>query len=242
MNGKEAKRLFIEYAATALEQKGFQLKKTRDINAIFIKQKETGYERIGVSTTHYYPEVVFNMGTQKRINIIEDILYRINEQYSLNLNIDKDETWSMSFQGNRLNHRRLELLEVQHKDTEQGVIESTNILMNFIENELLPAYDLFDDIREIDKRINGEGENFWEDDIGTSKPFNLGGRFFERRLIIAKLCNNLKFDMIADRYFTYLEKAMEKQTGQPYHFDRNDLSLPVPATIKYLKENVSPIY
>lgn len=241
MKQSEAKNLFIEYTDSQFQEWGFNLKKTKNVSAIYIRnKKENGYEDIGVSTTNYYPEVVFEMGTSKRINIVEEILYKINESYNLSLKLDQNE-WTMAYFGER-GKRTLALLEVEHKDDERGVQTSTKILMDYIANEVLPAYDLYDDLRELDKTINGEGENFWEDDIGTSKPFNFGGHFFARRLIIAKLCNNPRFEIIADRYFTYLEIAMEKQTGQPYHFDRNDLSLPVPATIKYLKENVSPIY
>ena len=98
------------------------------------------------------------MGNSKRINLIEDLLYQINQHLSLGLNLNK-ETITLTYKGN-INERRLRLLEVEHKDDKRGVIESTKILMHFIENELLPTYDLFDDIREIDKRINGEGENW----------------------------------------------------------------------------------
>ncbi len=242
MKQSDAKKLFIEYAGPDLEQKGFKLQKTRTTEAIYYKKKENGYEVLGVSTANYYPEVVFKMGTQKRLNVIEEILWDINQVYNLGLSLSKEESWTLSFQGNRLLEREIELSGVAHREDERGVQASTKILMNFIEGELLPAYDLFDDIREIDNTINGEGDHFWEDDIGNSKPFKFGGRFFERRLIIAKLCNNPSYDIIVDKYFTYIEQAMEKQTGEPYIFDRDDLTLPVPATIQYLKENVSPIY
>lgn len=51
---------------------GFKEKKNRTVEAKFIRQKENGLERIGVSTYNYYPKVVFDIGTAKRINQIED--------------------------------------------------------------------------------------------------------------------------------------------------------------------------
>lgn len=241
MKQSDAKKLFIELTNERLESKGFKLKKTRDTEAVYIREKMNGFERMGISTYNYYPEVVFGMGTMKRYNKIEKILLDINEKYNLELRLSKDE-WTLSYRGSH-SKRKLQLYEVEHKDNELGVHESTKILMDFIENELLPTYDLFDDLREIDKRINGDEENFWETDKNNNAlPFNLGEYFHERRLIIAWLCNNFQFDFISDSTFKFFEKSMLKNTGQPYHYDRKDLSLRIPATINYLKENVSPMY
>lgn len=241
MKQSDAKKLFIEYNNALFEKWGFKEKKSRTSEAIYIRLKENGYEVIGVSTTNYYPEVVFGMGTQKRINEIEKILWDINEIYSLGLNLTKDETWTLSFQGNHQNERKLELLKVEHKDDERGVETSSHILMNFIEHELLPVYDLFDDIREIDKRINGEGKNFWEDDFGTSKPFNLGGFFFIRRIIIGRLCKSEEgFNQLVEKIYAMIDRNCIKLNLPP--FDRKDMSIETNITIKYLKENVSPIY
>ena len=90
MKQSEAKKIFIELTNEKLETLGFKLKKTRTSEAIYIRNKENGYEDMGISTTNYYPEVVFGMGTSKRINLIEDLLYQINQHLSLGLNLNKD--------------------------------------------------------------------------------------------------------------------------------------------------------
>ncbi len=241
MKQSDAKKLFIEYTNSQFEQWGFKLKKTRTIEAIYIRQKDIGYEDVGISTDNYYPEVVFGMGSSKRINSVEEILWDINQAYGLELNLSKEESWTLSFQGNRQNERRLELLEVEHKEDERGVRDSTKILMHFIEGELLPTYDLFDDIRELDNAINGEGDHFWEDDIGNSKPFKFGGVFFIRRLIIGRLCKSEEaFNQFIEKIYTQIDRNCKKMNLPP--FDKDDMSIETNMVIQYLKENVSPMY
>lgn len=137
-----------------------------------------------ISTTSYYPDVVFGMGTAKRINLLEDLLYQINQHLSLGLNLNK-ETVTLTYKGN-INARRLKLLEVKHKDDEREAIESIKILIHFIENELLPTYDLFDGIREIDKRINGEDENCGVE----NKLFSIDSYVPQKRFIKARICKS----------------------------------------------------
>lgn len=239
MNGTEAKKIFIQQADQILEQLGFKENKNRTISAIYIRKKDNGFEDIGVATYNYSPEVVLNIGTGKRIDLIEDILTKINEKFSLSLKIDNQNN-TVIHQGNSL-QRNYQLRSVENLDTEQGVIESTKILLEYIEQEVVPLYDLFDDLKEIDHRINGEGENYREGDTGNKNIYSFGQYFHERRLIIAWLCNNTNFEVLVDRTFKYYEKSMEEHTGEPYIYDRNDLSLSIPATVKYLKEYISPI-
>ena len=57
-------------------------------------------------------------------------------------------------------------------------------------------------MKNIDNLINGDGENFWEDDIPKTKPFNLAHLFYPRRLIIAKLAKS------AEEYNRFIGKIM----------------------------------
>ena len=235
MKQSEAKNIFIELTNERLETLGFKLKKTRTSEAIYIRNKENGFERIGISTTNYYPEVVFGMGNSKRINLIEDLLYQINQHLNLGLNLNK-ETVTLTYKGN-INERRLKLLEVEHKDDERGVIESTKILMHFIENDLLSTYDLFDDIREIDKRINGEGENWGVE----NKPFSIDPYVPQRRFIMARLCkSDDAFEKFTNTFFNEVDEKMIAQ-GEPI-INRNDENLWIVKFIDYLRKNVKPIY
>ena len=129
MNGTEAKKIFIQQANQILEQLGFIEKKNRTISAIYIRKKDNGFEDIGVATYNYSPEVVLNIGTGKRIDLIEDILTKINEKFSLSLKIDNQSNTVIHW-GNSL-QRNYQLRSVENLDTEQGVIESTKILLEY---------------------------------------------------------------------------------------------------------------
>lgn len=233
MTQQEAKTLFIKHAAETIESWGFKEKKIRRAEAIYIKTKENGVEEFGVSTRNYMPMVQYAIGATKRLNLIENILSEINIKYALNLDLNKETFTIACFK----NKRELDLALPDVID-EEGVIESSKILLDYIGNTVIPMFNLFDDIREIDKQINGEGENYWESDSKSSLPFSLGHDFFPRRLIIAWLCNNPRFDLLAENSFLYIEQSMEKHTGKPYHCDRSNLRDLLPATIRYLKDNV----
>lgn len=238
MNGKDAKKIFIEYSSAKIEQWGFVERKQKTTSAFFYREKSSGVENLSFATFNYYPEVVCTGGASKSVKIVESILKEINNIFSLNLELDESRT--IVYFGDSAK-RKLSLLEVKNKDKEEGVIKSSDIILNYYK-EAITLFDLFDDLREIDKRINGEGENFWESDTSSFKPFSFGSYFFERRLIIAWLCGNSNFEKIADSAFKYIEKSMSKHMDRPFHFDRDDLTLNIPATIKHLKENVSPLY
>lgn len=228
----EAKTLFIKHSEKTIESWGFKEKKIRRAEAIYIKAKENGFERFGVSTLNYMPIVVYAIGASKRLNLVEDILSEINKKYSLNLDLNK-ETFTIAC---RKNKRELEISLPKVED-EQGVIESSKILLDYIGNTVIPMFNLFDDIREIDKRINEEDEN-WTDE---PKDFSLGYFSAHRRFIIARLCKTEDgFQDFCNKRFKEVDQNLIKM-NEP-KFDRNDDIHWLNQTINYLKENVSPMY
>ena len=232
----EAKTLFKKHAAETIESWGFKEKKVRRAETIYIRTKENGFEEFGINPRNYMPIVVYGIGATKRLNLIEDILSAINTKYSWNLDLDK-ETFTV---GCRKNKRELDIALPSVED-EQGVIESSKILLDYIGNTILPMFDLFDDIREIDKRINGEGENYWESDSDARLPFSLGHIFSVRRWIIAKLSKTEKgFQNFCNKHFEEIDKNYAKKNKPK--FDRNDKSNWLNQTISYLNENVQSIY
>jgi hypothetical protein len=235
MTQKDAKVLYIKYAGQSLEKRNFKLMKTKNIIADYRREKSDRYEEIYTSTLNYQPRVVFQQGACIYIYIIEKILNEINEKFSLKFRIT-DETKTLYYSGENYLTKQLQLGEVNGKENEQGVIESTKIIIEHIENEVLPAFDLFDDIREIDKRINGEGENW-----GEQKDFSLGYYEAVRRFIIARLCKSEEdFEEFCNKRYQEIDENLAK-INKP-KFNRNDKNEWVNLTIIYLKENVEPLY
>ena len=95
---------------------------------------------------------------------------------------------------------------------------------------------VFNDLREIDKRINGEGENFWIDD--WKKPFNLAGIYNIRRLIIARLSGRKDYDEFIQK-IKDIVNARAKKNGRT--IDWSDTSINFIYTLEYLK-NIKPLY
>ena len=162
----------------------------------------------------------------------------MNKISEISRNLNK-ETTSLNYFGIERNRLEIKLSEVSDLDKEEGVITSSEIILDFMEHQAMPVYNLFEDLREIDKRINGEGENYWDND--WKKEFTLAHYFDIRRLIIAKLVGNVRFDEIVDRSIKYIETETEKNTGKPYVYDRSDLSDGIPFAVHFLK-NIKCIY
>jgi hypothetical protein len=104
------------------------------------------------------------------------------------------------------------------------------------EEVIFPLLSRFEDLREIDKVINNL-DDFWDWDVG--KPFRLGGNFNSKRMIIAKLSGNPRYEEVVEKYFNELDKKRAKENMPP--FDRNDLTKPTAYTVHFLKD-IKPLY
>jgi hypothetical protein len=120
--------------------------------------------------------------------------------------------------------------------TEDDVKKCTEMMTDFLVNTALPIVDKFNDLREIDKLINGIDP--WTTD--WQMPYAFGGNFYEKRLIIAKLAGNSSFDDLVDFNYKTLEK-LSAENGHPFTYNRSDLAKPLPALIKILQD-VKPLY
>jgi hypothetical protein len=105
------------------------------------------------------------------------------------------------------------------------------------EEVVFPLLSRFEDLREIDKVINNL-DDLWYDD--WMKPFDLGGNFYVKRFIIAKLSGNPRYEELADRVFDMIDKKMEEQ-GRDERADRVSLNKPIPYTVHFLKD-IKPLY
>ncbi len=111
-------------------------------------------------------------------------------------------------------------------------------IKKFLDTRAFPFFTEMSDLRKLDKIINED--NFWYDDWMSPFGFSLGGNFWIKRLIVAKLSGNKNFAEIVDKQYKLIEKA-SLDNGSPFTYDRNDLTREIPYTVEYLK-NIKPLY
>ncbi|MFK7756304.1 MAG: hypothetical protein AB8B53_05160 [Flavobacteriales bacterium] len=195
MNGTQAKKIIIEYGEPKFLELGYSLKKTRDTQAKYFRKLDSGFESIGISTKNYSPEVVLRFGIGKRLDVVEERMQSLKEIVDIDENILKKD--SITFY---LIDKQGLYLKLPYASTQEGIIESTDMILNHMRTFALPIYNRFEDLRELNSLINGEGENFWENDFGNDKLINLAHAFEPRRFIIGRLSlNDSDFDILSNK-------------------------------------------
>lgn len=234
MTGKEAKELIVKHLSPFMDNNSFKLVNTRSNDVEYKRKTSTGYEEIALDCINYNPVQIVRYAVRKRIDAVEDITKKINEDITLSPPINKDTVTiafsEATFRGLSTDSYMPEMLN------EQDVIKSIEILTKFLKQEAFPFLDKINDLRELDKIINGD--DFWNDD--WKKPFNLGGNFSIKRLVIAKLANNPNSQNMVKREYDYIDSCLEKQ-GDVERINRTDLQFPIPFTVEYLN-SVEPMY
>lgn len=236
MNKKQTEDYLLKYIDPYLSQKGFRHKKSeRTQIEYYLKTEDNTFVKFSLSTINYHDSHLLRFGFGKRIGAIEDIMTQINEKIPFgNPKYQKNST-SLGFSYNSF-HGIYKDGSFDFMENEQQVKENVEKIIDFSESEAFPFLKKLDDLRELDRSINGQGENFWETD--WKKPFNLAGRFVFRRLIIAKLNGR-------DDYEEFVQKiqniANERASKNKKVLDWDNLSLPVPYTLHFLK-NVESLY
>ena len=232
MTVSEAKTLIIKNATPYFESKGWQLKKLRRNEARFFYEDDHSLNFIGISTTNYNPEQLIGFGIGKRIKAVEDIMQEVNKAIPFQRTLEKEEpTLYLLDKGDSLKRE-----DKSYCTTEEDIIYNLGKIFKYLNDFALPLLEQFNDVREIDKRINGEDHNFWAST--HKKPFNLAHRFYLRRLIIAKLSGRKDYEEFINNHLQSIEKAAEEANE---HFDRNDLSDELVYCI-HLLNNVEPLY
>ena len=116
---------------------------------------------------------------------------------------------------------------------------AVDMIIDFMQKDALPLLDKFNDLREIDKIINGD--DFWITD--WQMPFNLGGgNFYAKRLVIAKLAGGQKRLEEVIEKFKEAETKYWKEKGEVANLSYlEDTKTATGFTIQYLK-NVPSLY
>lgn len=234
MRTKEAKELILKHFEPQLNELGFKQKKRSGSTSDFYKwTTKNSYYNFGVDIYPYYPTVVFGFVCWQRIAVIESIFAEMNKQYNLFNSYDKySPTLSLSIDDISLKNTSME--------TEEEVLTGFGRIVDCFLNVQMPTMELFNnDIREIDKLINGEGDNFWEYNH-PRKPFELRD-FYARRLIIGRLSKtNEAFESLVEKVYA-LSAKRRIDRGEP-PLDRSDMSNPINFIVKYLRENIKSLY
>lgn len=233
MKKTEAKELTIKYIDSFFKEFDFKLIKTTNSDVVYERKKEGGFDGFVSGTLDYNPIQIIAYSVYKRINAVEEISAKLGEKIRLSPSIN-DETNTIAFGYETLNgiNKQTTLPDMK---TEEDLMSCVETIKTFMRETAIPLLDRFNDLREIDKEINGDEP--WETD--WKQKINLGGNFRYKRLIIAKLANSPNYDRLVEHEFAFLSKlAQEKGVTLP---DRNDTNWPLVYVINFLKD-ISPLY
>jgi hypothetical protein len=235
MNKKETQDLIVKYLNDYLSSNGFKHKKSNRTDVEYLRKLDNGYEDFYLSTINYYDSHKLRFGFGKRIDAVEDIMAKINEQIPFTNPPYRKDSNTLGFSYNTYHGINKDGC-FDFMESEENVKENVKKIIDFTENKALPFLEKLDDLRKIDKLINGTGDNSWESD--WQKPFNFAGRFYLRRIIIARLSGRSDYDEFIE---SLLQKIERQSKEADEHFDRNDLSDELVYCIHILK-NTEPLY
>lgn len=226
LNKSQAKELTTKYLTKYLEDKQFVLKKTKSANIQYIRQTKTGFDALYLSFLDSFPGQKIDYLLVKRVDVVEKIVDEILAVIDSKRIIDKKSTTFATNYGMINNLRNNTYMPEMMNELD--VENSCNQLNYFLENTGFGYLDKFEDITKFDNEINGNV--FWTTDWST--PFDLRNHFDIKRVIIAYLAKNPKFNEVVDK--TY-EIMSQNSDGTFYNYDRNNLTLRIPYTVHYLK-------
>ena len=242
MNKREAKDYTRKYIDGFMVSNGFKEKKNGNNSLEYVRKNKNGYDGFAIGTVDYNPIQISRYSVYKYIDVLEKITEQINKSVKLSPPIDKD-TLSIAFGYigfHQIKNKGGALIStyLPQMQTEEDVKLSVDMIIDFMQKDALPLLDRFNDIREIDKVINGD--DFWFDD--WQREFNLGGNFTEKQFIIAKLVGGQKhLEEVIEKHKIAAKKywaEQGKETNCPY---LTNIETPTGFTINYLK-NVPSLY
>ncbi len=234
MTKTEARGLMMKYLIPQIQQYGFKERKGGSEFQI-IRKTKGGEDIINGGFTDYNPVQQIIYSFYKRDKHILAILKSLEEKgITLSPPVSK-HTGTIGFSYKTINHLD-NYSYLPEMETEADVEKCVGMMLEFIEGTALPLLDKFEDLREIDKVINGNEP--WTTD--WKKPYSFGTYFNFIRLIVAKLAGNVNYNYLIDFTYNSIEWH-SKEDGSPFTYDRSDLTKPLPALIKLL-EDVKSLY
>lgn len=230
MKKTEAKELTIKYIDSFFNEFGFKLSKTTHSEVRYRRINPNGFDGFASGTLDYNPVQIIVYSVYKRINQVEDIIKELSKKINISSINEDDKTIAFGYETLNGINKQTTLPDMK---TEEDLISCVETIKTFMRETAIPLLDRFNDLREIDKEINGDKP--WETD--WKQKFNLGGNFHEKRLIIAKLANNPNYDdLVKFEYNWHIEGLKGK-----YKEDFEEGIRIHECLIEILKD-VSPLY
>jgi hypothetical protein len=230
----QIKELVYKYCQQPFTALGFEVKANKTFDLSIRKKRADGFDAVATGYNIYADIFLLAYGFNKINNKVNKIMLELQEKVKLDAKVDKQSRF-LFFSYNTI-HDPTTTSYLPQMKTEEDVKKCVGMMMEFVNSTAMPLLDRFEDLRELDAIVNGDQP--WETD--WQKPYMLGGNFYEKRLILAKLAGNPNFDKLVDFNYTTLEK-LSAESGHPFTYDRSDLLMPLPALIKILKET-EPLY
>jgi len=234
MNLLQARELTIKYLEPFLAKNNFSVKLNKSKQATIQRKRADGFDIMTTRLLDYNPAYRIEYGFRNINNTVNSIMLQLQSKVKLQYEYD-DKSYFVYFAYHTINNIS-EVAYLPAMSSEPEVQECCNMIIDFMSKTALPLLDKLEDIREIDKIINGDEP--WDDD--WRKPFGIGNNFGYYRLIVAKLAGNPNFDELVDLNYKQRE-ALSAKNGYPYTYERSNLNKPLPALIEILK-SVEPLY
>ena len=235
MTKNEAKQLMTKHLLPFIEKQGYKERKGSNTDFEFIRKTAKGQDIIIGGFTDYHPAQQIIYSLSKKNKIVHEILLKLQDSgISLSPKVSNHTALiGVSYSSiNNLNS----LAYLPYMESEVDVVKCVSMMIDFMEVIAFPIMEKFEDLREVDKIINGS--NPWATD--WKMPYSFGAYFNFCRLIIARLSGNPHYFSLIEFTNTTLEKRSAESCSQ-FIYSKEDLSKPLPALIKLL-EDVKPIY
>jgi hypothetical protein len=228
----EARELTYKYLEPILKKHGFTIKLGAGKEAKIERKTANGTDILGLDLLNYNPSFQIRYAFSK-INIaINDILLRFQESSKLPLQVDK-KTWFLFFSYNTL-HKPSETTYLPTVETEEELRKCVESMSSFIEEPAMPLLARFEDLREVDKIINGEEP--WETD--WHKPYVLGLVFDLKRLIISRLAGLGTYD----RVYNFVSDYYASHFSDPQYGSNFKARMAEIEELNSLLKNIKPLY
>lgn len=183
MNIEQVENFSISFLESKLNLWGFRRKKTLK----FVRKTTVGFDEIFFHYSDYEPNFYFSYGFSKRIDIKEEISNLYNHEIFNAKEFGKES--GIGILPDNIAQNQMQAIPISSLDNLQS--ELTKFL-KLIENEIIPKFDSFNDIKMLDKEMN--------------KPDTFG---HWKNIIIAKLANNPEYENLVEKYRKQLEEVAD---------------------------------
>jgi hypothetical protein len=232
MNKSEAKALMTKYLLPTIEKYGYKERKMKSSDFSFVKKRPMGEDEIIGGFMDYNPIQRIIYSFSKRQKPVIDVLLHLQDKgVNLSPPIGKP-TGTIGFSYNTINNIN-SMVYLPDMRTENDVEQCVSKMTNFMEETAFPLLDKFEDIREIDRVLNGEEPWIFD----WQKPYVLGGNFQLKRLIFAKLAGQGNYDRIFEFVRREFISHFDGPDGEGYKMQMGQIE-----ELNKLLVDVKPLY